>query len=529
MAWGGPYKIEVIRDFVPEKVKPWILLAFLLVFQFSGGVYMGAATHMADSLSLLHEDVMMAGFASLVGLCLTFTVMYRLKSCFTIKTGILTSGIGLVICNLICLNTTNVPLLVATSLIAGIFKMWGTFMCNTTLAPWLFPKWTMAKFQSFVQVIVMGSVLLSGLTTIYISYYIKWQYMHWFITGVIMLMLIFTLMLFRHHRIAKKLPLYGIDWMGAILLSITTICLIFVLNYGDHYDWFQSVYIRMGAVFGILALGLNIWRASFIRHPFISNKTWLFRNFRIAVFILIIISFLTSPSNSIEQMYTVVLLKYDSLNRISLNWIALLGYIFGSLFSFFTLALRDWKYRTMTLIAFSMILGYLLVMYFIVDYNLPKEALYFPVFLRSTGSIIIAITFLAAIFRTVPFQFFFQALNLMTLFSACFGPLLGSAVLTHIFKITMKKNALLLSANIDKVNPIARQIPPESLFDSLQHQAMIVSMKEIYGWLCMVGIFCILAFLLNESSLHPQTIHSKILSLKRTKKYELKLDKLHRE
>jgi MFS family permease len=528
MTWGGPYKIEAIRDVIPEKVKPWFLLLFFLIFQFSGGVYMAAVSQMSGSLALMHEDIMMAGYASLVGLCLTFTVMYRLKFRFTVKTGLIVSATGLIICNLICLNTSNVPLLVAVSFVAGIFRMWGTFMCNTTIAPWIFPKWTMPKFQSYIQPAVMGFMLLSGLTTVYITYYFQWQYVHWFIIGVLLCMLLFTLIFIRHLPM-KKMPLYGIDWMGAILLGVTALCAIFVLNYGEYYDWYQSAYIWMGTVFGIVAMGLNIWRASFIRHPFIANSTWRFRNVRITFLLLVVAYILVSPSSSLEHIYTAAILKYDSLNQISLNWISLLGYICGGAFAFMTLALRDWKFKTMTLIAFSLVVGYLLIMYFTIDYNLPKEALYFPIFLRSAGMIMIPITFLSAIFRTIPFQQFFQALNIVTIVTACCGPLFGSAVLKSVFKVTLKSNELFIGSTFDNVNPVTSHISFDTLYWSLQQQAMIVSMKEIYGWLCIAGLFCILAFLLHKSSLHPQTLHSRIISLKRTKKYELKLDRLHRE
>jgi len=528
MTWDGPYKIEVIRDVVPEKVKPWILLLFFLIFQLSGGVYMAAVTQMSGSLSLMHEDIMMAGYASLVGLCLTFTVMYRLKFCFTIKTGLLVSAVGLIICNLICLHTANVPMLVALSFIAGIFRMWGTFMCNTTLAPWIFPKWTMPKFQCYIQPAVMGFMLLSGLATVYITYYFQWQYVHWFIIGVLFCLLLFTFVFIRHLPM-KKLPLYGIDWMGAILLGVTALCVIFVLNYGDYYDWYQSVSIWMGTIFGIVAMGLNIWRASFIRHPFIANSTWRFRNVRIAFLLLFVAYILVSPSSFFEHMYTANILKYDPLNQISLNWISLLGYICGGAFAFMTLALRDWKFKTMTLIAFSLVVGYLLIMYLTIDYNLPKEALYLPIFLRSAGMIMIPITFLSAIFRTIPFQQFFQALNIVTIITACCGPLLGSAVLTHIFKITMKSNELFIGATLDNVNPATSHFSVESLYGSLQQQAMIVSMKEIYGWLCIAGIFCILAFTLRESSLRPHMIIPKLSNLRRAVKHELKMDKLLKE
>lgn len=33
----GPFKIPAINDFVPEKVKPWIFVLFVIIFQFAGG------------------------------------------------------------------------------------------------------------------------------------------------------------------------------------------------------------------------------------------------------------------------------------------------------------------------------------------------------------------------------------------------------------------------------------------------------------------------------------------------------------
>ena len=46
--------------------------------------------------------------------------------------------------------------------------------------------------------------------------------------------------------------------------------------------------------------------------------------------------------------------------------------------------------------AFSCIIVYLLVFYFYLDYDLPKEALYLPVFFRGMGYVIVAICFLTS-------------------------------------------------------------------------------------------------------------------------------------
>lgn len=523
-----PFAIPEIRNFVPEKIKPWILIIFFLIYQISGGVYLAAVSEMSGSLALMQEDIMMAGYASLVGLALTFTFMYRLKFRFPTKMALITTALGLIACNLICMHTHSVPMLVATCFVAGFFRMWGTFACNSTIQLWITPKRDMSVWFCYIQLAVQGFLQLSGLVTIYVAFITKWEYMHWLIIGLLFCLILITSVAFRHYRSMKKLPLYGIDWMGCLLWGATILCTIFVFNYGDYYDWYQSTTIWMGTIFGLIALGLNLWRASFIRHPFIANETWRYRNVWLTFVLFIVVDILISPAHDFEHIYTEVILGYDAINLISLNWIVLLGTLCGALFTFRNFALRKWKYKTMTLIGFSFLVGYLMVMYFIIDYNLPKEMLFFPILLRGFGYIIIAITFITAL-SVIPFQNFFQSLSIQAFISACCGSLIGSAILTHVFKFTLKKNVMLLSANIDNVNPIAKQFSAESLFSSLQQHAMIVSMKEIYGWLCIFGIFCLMAFLLKESSLRPKSLHPKFSTIRHTVKHEIKMDKILKE
>ena len=110
------------------------------------------------------------------------------------------------------------------------------------------------------------------------------------------------------------------------------------------------------------------------------------------------------------------ILGYDALNVISLNWVVLLGIVVGAGFTFFTFSRRKWRYKTMTVIAFSSITGYLMYFYFGIEYALPKETLFIPLFLRSFGYVMIAICFLTVLSR-VPFQHFFQAVSVQSFVS----------------------------------------------------------------------------------------------------------------
>ncbi len=521
---SGPFTIPDIRDFIPEKVKPWILLAFVFVYQLSGGVYLAAVSEMKGSLSLMQEDIMMAGYASLVGIALTFTIMFRLKFRWPVKNSLIITATGLVISNLICMYTRSVPILVATCFVAGFLRMWGTFICNTTIQLWITPKRDMAVWFCFICLLVQGSIQFSGLTTVYTAWLGTWEYMHWLVVAFLLSVVLFTFILFRHYRSMPKLPLFGIDWLGMILWAVTVLCAIFVLNYGEYYDWYQSVNIWMGTVFGLVALALNLWRASFIRHPFIALKTWSYRNVWLTFVLYILIDILLSPIHSFEHIFTEEILGYDALHFISLNWVVIVGIAMGTVLTYQLFALRKWTYKNMTVIGFTFIVGYLMIMYFMIDFHLPKEMLWFPIFIRSFGYIIIAITFITAL-STTPFQNFFQSLSIQAFMSACLGSLIGSAFLDHFFKITVKKNSMLLGANLDNLNLMAKQIPAGDLYGGLQMQAMMVSMKEIYGWLCISGIFCLLVFLLKESSLRPKTLHPKFHTIRRAIKHQLKMEK----
>ena len=91
----------------------------------------------------------------------------------------------------------------------------------------------------------------------------------------------------------------------------------------------------------------------------------------------------------------------------------------------------------------------------------------------------------------------------------------------------MKRNALLLGAELDEVNPIAVCVPLPQLYGMVQQQAMMVSMKEIFGWLSMLALFCLLVFVLWESSWRVgNIIHPKYSTIRHFMKRELRIDRL---
>lgn len=521
----GKFDIPDVRSIVPRRLKPWIFILFVLIFQLSGGVYLAAATDTVGAKALMHEDVMMAGYASLIGMSLNFAVMFRLKFRFSLRTSLKTCSVALIICNLICMHTTNVPLLVATCFVAGWFRMWGTFACNTTIQLWITPRRDMAEWFCFIYLIVQGSMQLDGIIVVYTSFLYSWQYIHWLVIGLLSVVFLLTTLLVHHHRSMPKLPLFGIDWLGALLWGGVFMCVVFIGLYGNHYDWWYSVHIRTATILALVGICINVWRMGFLRHPYIAPIVWKNRIIIKTTILYLIIDFLVSTEHVLEHALSEVILGYDSVNAISLNVYVLAGVIFSCLFCYIFFAKRRWRFKTMTLIGFMFAVIYLGYFYFFIDYNLEKEMLFIPLFFRGAAVVTCSICFLTAISQAgLPFPNFAQALTINGVVSAVLGSTVGPAILGEWFEHTMVKNAMLMGSSLTAVNPDVVHIPIPQLYGMVQQHAMMVSMKEIFGWLLIIAIVMIIMLLaVATDTIRPSAIHPKWSTIRKGFKNSLKM------
>jgi len=177
------------------------------------------------------------------------------------------------------------------------------------------------------------------------------------------------------------------------------------------------------------------------------------------------------------------------------------------------------------MLGFVFVLAYLVMMYFIVDANLPKERILLPLFMRGFGYTVIAAVFLTAL-TSSPFPVFVESLSVQAFMSACLGGVIGDAFVNRLFNITLKKNLMLAEGNLDNLNQSIAHIPQSELFQQLQMHSMMVSVKEIYGWLCIAGCFVLLLFFIWKSTLRPNTFHPKFRTIRQAIKHQLRLDRM---
>jgi len=522
----GPFDIPDVPDFVPRRLKPYLFIFFVLIIQFSGGIYLAAASDMVGSTALMTEDILMAGYASLIGLAINFTVMFRIKFRFSTRTQLLAACIVLIAANIICAHTTSVPVLVVTCFVAGWFRMQATLACNSTIQLWLTPVRDMAIFFCYVYIIVDSVIQLSGIVTIYTAFFSQWEYMHWIMTGLLAMMMIMVMILVKPLRGPMFIPLLGIDWIGAILWAGFMMCFTFICVYGNYFDWWEAFEIRGATFIGLVCLAINLWRATFLHNPYISFRAMTNRNVIRATGIYIVFFTLMATEHVFEHSYAANILGFDETNLIDLNWYVFAGIIAGCGFTYFTFALRKWRYKTMTAIAFALAIVYLAYFYFFIDYGVEKEMLSIPLFFRGAAAVIISIVFLTSIVQSgLPFQVFPQALTINGFTGAVMGATLGPAIIGELLRHTMAKNASLLGANISNTNLDIAFAPIGHLYGMVQTQALLVSMKEIYGWLLIAALVSLIVILLSYSSVRPFAIFPKWSTIRRVIKHMVRTDK----
>ena len=482
------------------------MILFIVIFNCTGGVYLAAVNEMVGSTQLLQEDVMMAGYASLAGMALFFAIMFRLKWAVRPKTTLGCCIPALLVANLISMHTTSVPLLVGVSLVAGFIRMWAIYECNSTIQLWITPKRDMSIWFCYIYLMVNTTIQLTGLSALGFSVWVSWHYMHWCMIGLLLALYLVVLVCYRGRRIMPRLPLLGVDWIGLLLWATTALSVLFVAIYGEHYEWWQSRPIRLATALGVVSLGLNLWRATFLRHPYISLQIFRIPIVPISVMIILLMDLLLAPSHLFEHLLMERVLGYDTLNILTMNWVAIAGVVMGVLFTWQTFARRKWTYQRMLVIAFSLFALYLAYCYFRIDYNMDKEMLYLPIFLRSAGYVMVAILLLTANTR-LPFPFvFLHGLSFQNLFSAALAGPIGTALVGRLFTVVVCRNVQWMGEGMDAMSGEVLRWSSAELHGMVQLQAMVSAMKEIYGYLLLLAMLCLIGLMLRYSGIRPRQV-----------------------
>ncbi|MDR0546352.1 MAG: MFS transporter [Dysgonamonadaceae bacterium] len=458
-----PFRFLSFKESVPDGLRFWIYILFLVCFQFSNGMYFCAMNQIGGDVSLSPDDVKMLIYAGFVGMTMYFPIAFRLKFRFTNRTCLLVAAVALIVINLITPHIRSLPLLMALCFVAGFFRLFGTFECLSSLLPKITPTHNYAVFLSFVFFMVLGFVRVFDIAGSYIVYYYDWHYLYYSSAGLLLVVVLMAFTMMRPFRPMPKMPLYGMDWLGMALWSIFLFSAIFIAQYGEEMDWFHSPYIRAAAGISILSLAANILRMIHIRHPFIEISAFKTRNLFNLLALFLCLDVLLSAQSVLQNTFTNAVLQIDPINSLRFSWFYILGMLLGALFSWFALTKLKWHHKLVTFAGMSLIVLYIIQMYWLITPYTNIEKLYLPLVCCGFGHVAVFIALTVYAQATAPFKNYFQVLCILGLIRTGIGAPLGDAI-------------------------YARALEAEMSI----HSSMTVALRELFGMSIVFGVFVLI-------------------------------------
>ena len=328
------FSMPMFNDFVPEKIRPWIYLCIAMCFQLSGARYLGPLNEIIGADGLMREDILMCMYCNLAGMALWFPMLFRMKFRFSNKQLLTAASITVIITNLLTAYVTFLPLLWFICFVEGIAKIQGTFECMSNIQLWMTPKRDMKIFFPILHVVILSAIAFQDLLSSYFGYLGDWRLMHYFVIGLQCIVLLILTTCVHHFKFTNQ-PLYGIDWTSMVLWAVLMVLTAFMLDYGEHYDWFHSKVIWYLLGFIIITFSMILWRMNNNRHPYISPNVFTKFKFVKPIFILIMIyEAVMGTEYVLEEVFLEEGLDYGTLTNSALVWPVWIGNISGCAIAF---------------------------------------------------------------------------------------------------------------------------------------------------------------------------------------------------
>lgn len=478
------FSMPMFRKQVPEKARPLLYLAFAFIFQLSGGIYLGSLANMQSGLSMLREDVMMCGYAGLIGVTMPFPLLFRLKFRFSNRWMLSVCAGGLIVCNLVCAFTECRPLLWIFCYAAGWFKLWGTFECISNIQLWMAPGRDFFRFFPLLYILILSAIECSGIMAQLCGHFLTWRSLPAIMVGLLLIVLIAVRTLTVDFRPGppKPMPLFGIDWTGLVLWSLLLFELSYIFIYGEHYNWWDGTPIRIVSAAAVMTGVFCIGRMRKVRHPYIEVKAWKYGNLMPAFLTFLFVCLMTSSSTVLEGALTGSIVPAGVREGIESHLWSILGIVAGSLFSLLWFFRLKYSLGRLTICGMLLITAYFFLMFFLISPETSHQQLFLPTFMRTFGYSIIFTSLTLYIQVQMPFQHFFQGLCIIGMARTVLGGAIGGAVYGFLMRYNMADQTSYLGAALDHVFASLPGADLGAVRGELARQSLMMSLKNLYGY-----------------------------------------------
>ncbi|MEG1649902.1 MAG: MFS transporter, partial [Rikenellaceae bacterium] len=498
------------RTWVPQWLGVVTMFTVILPTVMLNGAYAGSMVEVSSTLGILSEDITMGYYAASVGMAAAYPIVPKIRAVVTPKTLLLIDLFLQILISLWCANTSEIEIIIICSFFVGFLKAFVMLEFVVLIRPFFSPKNIRSEFYAYFYPIIFSGGQISMAITAQLAYYYQWQYMYYFTILLMLIAMTFILLFFRYAKKPISFPYKEIDYKSIILIAGALLFSVYVFTYGKAQDWFASTKITI-YVFAIPILFYLFWyRQRNKEKPYVSLKPLSHHKSIIGYFFMVLVMFFSSTSSLVTN-YMNSIIHIDSVHANLLNIFLLPGFAVGAFICFWWFRWQRWRFRFLISGGMFCYVGYLAILYFGIAPNGTYEMLFFPMFLRGLGMMILFIAFGVYVVEDLDPRLMLSNAFFLISFRSVLAPVISASFFNNIVYRLQIKYINTLSENITLTTPLASdsynkalhgaitqghefseagQIATGTLYSTLQQQALLLGLKSIIGYV-LIGALVI--------------------------------------
>lgn len=376
----------------------WVILLSALV-QF--GLFALTQNYIVSMFGAQPEDISFALQMTYVGILSILPLQFRFLRYFETRSYLLVNillGIMLTLLNISC---TDIHLFFVLRFLQGIV-VGNIAACVLTLI-FFHLKTEHAQVigsSVFYGTILSNTVIIGLVAAVVVNTY-DWKNIYYCLLILQLLTVVIVLLILKVKAGFKPYPLYGMDWIGFLLVVISATFLAYTFIYGSKYYWFKDLRICRSAAVSVCGSILFLYRQLTIKRPLLNLDVFKSANF---AFGLLLLGLYYGMKDSISLIYGYAgnVLHWSTLDVIKLGFSNLLGLVLTMVLSTELIVRYRHSTRLFLICGFSIMLGYHLWIYLILTPDLSFTDLIGPVFLQGAASGLLFVPLMLFIFSSTP-------------------------------------------------------------------------------------------------------------------------------
>ena len=451
-----------LRPWVPQWLGALTLFLIFIPTAMLNGAYTGSMLEVSSSLGVFSEDISMGYYATSVGMAVAYPVVRKVLDSVPPKSLLLGDLPLQALLSYFCTYSNNIDIIIVCSFFIGLLKAFVMLWCIIHLQPLFSPGNVRSEFYAYFFPLVFAMGQLSMALTAQLAYYYDWRYMYYLMMLGILVAILFILVCFRYARVPARFPLGEFDFRSMLVISTAMLMLLYVFTYGRVLDY---LYMFLTLFF--------------------------------------------SSASTLTTTYLTSVLSVDSVHTNSLSLYLIPGFAVGGFVCFWWFRWQRWRFRFLIAGGMACYALYFAILYFGVSPASTYEMLYFPMFLRGLGMMILVIAFGVFVVEEIdPKLMLTNAFFVISVRSA-FAPVMGVSFYTNALYYLQQRSLTRLSEQLTLADPLAaaryndtlqqalasghgmseaQQLATNTLYGLLQQQSLLLGLKTLLGYLVIATL-----------------------------------------